>query len=115
MYFKKVYNKQKLLCLLISLYKFYFILFFQVKVDVKIKIFLDEYINKKKFRISGVESEDKEKKENGDKEENEIKVEEDLDEFIKREDRVVKVGLDVIMREYVEDFLKKMFMGIVYI
>lgn len=112
MHFKKVYNKQKL-CLFTSLYKFYFI--FQVKVDAKTKTLLDEYINKKKSRTGGVESEDKEKKENGDKEENETKVEEDLDEFTKREDRVAKAGLDAIMREYAEDLSKKMFMGTVYI
>lgn len=115
MHFKKVYNKQKLLCLLTSLYKSYSISFFQVKVDAKTKTLLDEYINKKKSRTSGVESEDKEKKENGDKEENETKLEEDLDEFTKREDRVAKAGLDAIMREYAEDLSKKMFMGTVHI
>lgn len=110
--FQKVYNKQKL-CLFTSLYKFYFI--FKVKVDAKTKTLLDEYINKKKSRNGGVDSEDKEKKENGDKDENETKLEEDLDEFTKREDRVAKAGLDAIMREYAEDLSKKMFMGTVYI
>lgn len=104
-----------MLCLLTSLYKSYCISFFQVKVDAKTKTLLDEYINKKKSRTGGVESEDKEKKENGDKEENETKVEEDLDEFTKREDRVAKAGLDAIMREYAEDLSKKMFMGTVHI
>lgn len=104
-----------MLCLLTSLYKSYYISFFQVKVDAKTKTLLDEYINKKKSRTGGVESEDKEKKENGDKEENETKVEEDLDEFTKREDRVAKAGLDAIMREYAEDLSKKMFMGTVHI
>lgn len=104
-----------MLCLLTSLYKSYCISFFQVKVDAKTKTLLDEYINKKKSRTGGVESEDKEKKENGDKEENETKLEEDLDEFTKREDRVAKAGLDAIMREYAEDLSKKMFMGTVHI
>lgn len=83
-----------------------------VKVDAKTKTLLDEYINKKKSRTGGVETEDKEKKENGDKEESETKVEEDLDEFTKREDRVAKAGLDAIMREYAEDLSKKMFMEV---
>lgn len=38
-------------------------------------------------------------------------MEEDLDEFTKREDRVAKAGLDAIMREYAEDLSKKMFQG----
>ncbi|XP_061173330.1 RNA-binding protein 25-like [Saccostrea echinata] len=79
-----------------------------VKVDAKTKTLLDEYISKKKSRTSEAEGDDKEKKENGEKE-SDSKVEEDLDEFTKREDRVAKAGLDAIMREYAGDLTKKVF------
>ena len=87
---------------------------FQVKVDAKTKILLDDWRAKKKKKAEKKEAEKKEEKQsNGDsddrKEEGETTSDEreDLDEFTLREDRVAKAGLDAIMREYAFELAKQ--------
>jgi hypothetical protein len=85
--------------------------FIQVKVDAKTKNLLDDYRKKKKRggNSNGVKREDKEEGE-ADEDDGEVKddddMEDDLDEFTLREDRVAQAGLDAIMREYAEDLSK---------
>ncbi|ELT96574.1 hypothetical protein CAPTEDRAFT_219854 [Capitella teleta] len=83
-----------------------------VKVDAKTKSLLDEYKKKKKRKngeSNGTRGEEKEEGE-ADEDDGEVKddddLQDDLDEFTLREDRVAQAGLDAIMREYSEDLNK---------
>lgn len=84
-----------------------------VKVDAKTRTLLDDYKRKKKEKEKGPGQIAKDKKEeDGDKEEGEADdetstLDDPLDEFTMREDRVAKAGLDAIMREYAEDLNKE--------
>ena len=84
-----------------------------VKVDAKTRTQLDEYKRKKKEKEKGPgQNKERQGQDDGEKEEGEADdetstLDDPLDEFTMREDRVAKAGLDAIMREYAEDLNKE--------